>query len=48
LQDDGVWLVTRIALVGDRLYRVIVSARTDTQNAPDTRKFIDSFAITLK
>ena len=46
-QDKGVVLVMRIALVGPRLYQMVVVtiAPGGTADRPDTRRFLDSFAL---
>lgn len=46
-QDRGVVLVMRILLVGERLYQMVVvtTAPGGAAEHPDTRRFIDSFAL---
>ncbi len=46
-QDEGVVLVMRIVLVGARLYQMVVVTIPPggTADRPDTRRFIDSFAL---
>lgn len=42
---NGVVLVTRSFLVGNRLYQIIVAGRPGVEQAPETRRFLDSFAL---
>jgi hypothetical protein len=43
--QDGVVLVIRSLFVGPRLYQCIVEGRPGVENDPDTRKFLESFAL---
>jgi hypothetical protein len=44
----GFTQVIRNVFDRDRVYLLMVTTRTSTQDAPSTRKFLDSFAITAK
>ena len=46
-QANGFVLVTRIVLVGNRLFQIIV-VRSRVEVHPDTQKFLDSFALTAR
>jgi hypothetical protein len=42
---NGITLVTRSFLVGNRLYQVIVAGRAGIEQDPDTGKFLQSFTL---
>ena len=44
-QANGVVLVTRSVLVDNRLYQIIVARMGTGEDHPDTRKFLESFAL---
>lgn len=44
-RTNGVILVTRSFLVGNRLYQIIVAGRPGVEQAPETRRFLESFAL---
>lgn len=45
---DNLSMRVRNALVGNRLYQVVVVGRPGTEKNPDTRRFIESFAFVSK
>ncbi len=44
-RSNGVILVTRSFLVGNRLYQIIAAGRAGVEQHPDTVKFLDSFRL---
>lgn len=46
LRANGIIIITRSVLVGSRLYQLIVARNEGDDKHPDTRKFLDSFALT--
>jgi len=45
VRTDGVIAVTRIFLVGNRLYQIIAAGRTGVEDHPDTPWFLESFRL---
>ena len=45
VQANGIVLVTRSLLVGQRLYQWIAAGRGNIETRPETRNFIDSFML---
>lgn len=45
VRSNGVILVTRAFLVGNRLYQIIVAGRAGIEQNPDTAKFLESFRL---